>query len=121
MDNDNHRRHDALQRRTVIPSLGELFLSKQFWYEQEVATIWWDFDLFYHSLLSGLSHEPQKWRLLCNFHERVAVDVPEDGELRFLYQESQSMVPALLQELKTKSTTVAFVIINMSFSLTRFT
>jgi len=89
-----HRKLDALQRRTVT-GLEGVCLSEQFWYEQAVATLWWDLDLLYQSVRRLCQRSQNKWKILEDFNVRAAMDIPvRDGELQFQWRESQNEVPS---------------------------
>ena len=89
-----HRKHDALQRRTVT-GLEGVCLSEQFWYEQAVATLWWDLDLLYQSVRRLCQWTQRKGKILAEFNVRAALDIPVgDGELQFQWRESQNEVPS---------------------------
>ena len=80
----SRRKLDATKRRTVCGQLEHLLLSVQFWYEQAVATIWWDLDLLYQSMRTIMQFGMKRNKWLIEFHERVAVDIQmADGDLPF--------------------------------------
>jgi len=72
------RLRDRLQRRTVCQHADGQFptQTKQFWYEQASATIWWDLDLLCQSerdFCKRVGVKKHVW--LKEFNSRVATDI----------------------------------------------
>jgi len=86
------RLHDGLQRRTVCQHDDGEFPTptKQFWYEQSSATIWWDLDLLYQAERAHCKRLQKKCHWLKEFNNRVASEIliPEvDGAAGPPFQE----------------------------------
>jgi len=91
----SHRRWDALKRRTVTASMDQdSFVSQQFWYEEDVAVVWWDFDLMHNSIRAAFQERTQcyrKTKLMTALRERAGLDISLDNDqLPFILRESRS-------------------------------
>ena len=73
-----HRRLADLERRTIIRSDGQglLIPSKQFWYEHNVQTLWWDLDLLYSSEVGQSATKDTKSKWCKHFEQRIAPYLP---------------------------------------------
>ena len=91
----SHRQHDALQRRTVCGHNSDgAFVSKQFWYEQAVETVWWDLDLLYQAMRKSCNRTQKRCHWLTEFNRRVAMDMPIiNRDLPFQFWESNADDP----------------------------
>ena len=74
----HNRRLADLERRTLVRSDGHglLIPSKQFWYEHNVRTVWWDLDLLYHSEVAKNITKWTKSEWCKNFQQRIAAYMP---------------------------------------------
>ena len=93
-----HRCLDALERRTVLHSSSEVFLSKQLWYEPGVEKVWWDLDRLFDAEVQGCKRREKKNHWLKTFNGRVALDIQiRDGDLPFQVFKAHEIRPVPLE------------------------
>ena len=73
-----NRRCADLERRTLVRSDGGglLIPSKQFWYERNVRTLWWDLDSLYQNEVAERITSFSKSRWYKNFAQQIAPYMP---------------------------------------------